>query len=398
VFSQRLPARLEPNAISAAVGRAREAGRPLLDLTVTNPTIVDLPFAAGVLAPLAGEAATTYRPEPFGWGPARDAVARDFARRRLDVPSGRVVLASSTSEAYSLLFKLLCDPADEVLVPQPSYPLFEHLSALDGVRAVPYPLEYHGLWSPNRDAVRRAWSPRTRAVLVVAPNNPTGSMHRADDLAWIAGECAARGASLVSDEVFADYPIDPAPGAASSILEGRPPGSTAVEVPGFLAFVLGGLSKSAALPQIKVGWIAVAGDSSLVDAALARLELICDMYLSVSTPAQVALPALLAAGALRRAVVAERLARNHRAMQEVVARFPACTALRVEGGWSAVVRVPAHRREESLVEMLVERDAVLVHPGYFFDFRHEAFVVVSLLPPEPVFREAIERVCRRASA
>jgi alanine-synthesizing transaminase len=390
VFSHRVPADLRQNALAAAVARARGASRPILDLTSTNPTTVGLPYPADLLSPLADARSCRYQPAPLGLPDARAAVARDFARRGLHVDASRIVLTSSTSEAYSVLFKLLCDPADDVLVPEPSYPLFTHLTRLDAVRAVPYRLEYHGVWSIDRESLASAWSERTRAVLVVSPNNPTGSMLRADDLRWLLGECASRGAAIVSDEVFADYAIDPAADAVTSVLGEGPRGT------GVLRFALGGLSKSAGLPQVKVGWMALDGPPAQVGDALARLELICDTYLSVSTPAQAALPALIDAGASIREAIAARVAANHELVRATVARFPACTALRIEGGWAAVVRVPARVSEDALVQALVEHDGVLVHPGYFFDFPHEAFVVVSLLTPTNVLAAGLELVLKRA--
>jgi hypothetical protein len=422
VFSHRVPADLRQNALAAAVARARGASRPILDLTSTNPTTVGLTYPADLLSPLADARSCRYEPAPLGLPDARAAVARDFARRGLHVDASRIVLTSSTSEAYSALFKLLCDPGDDVLVPEPSYPLFTHLTRLDAVRAVPYRLEYHGVWSIDRESLASAWSERTRAVLVVSPNNPTGSMLRADDLRWLDTECASRDAALVSDEVFADYPLDPAEDAVASVLvtgrgtgaEGQRDGEPEAQesagaedataqpwlrTPGApLRFSLGGLSKSAGLPQVKVGWIALEGPHARVNDALARLELICDTYLSVSTPAQVALPALLDAGGLIREAIAARVAANHEVVRTTVDRFPACNALRIEGGWSAVIRVPASVGEEALVQGLIERDGVLVHPGYFFDFPHEAFIVVSLLTPTSVLARGLELALRRAEA
>jgi len=396
VFSHRVPADLRPTALAAIVAHARSAGRPLLDLTVTNPSRVGLTIAPEALEALASPAACRYEPEPFGQEGARQAVASDYRRRGVDVPPERVVLTASTSEAYSLLFKLLCDAGEEVLVPQPSYPLFEHLTALDAVRAVPYRLEHHGLWSVDRGSVERAWTPRTRALLVVSPNNPTGSMLRRDDWAWLRQRCAASGVAIVADEVFADYPVAPGDDAVASVAgEGDAAGTGGGR--DVLRFALGGLSKSAGLPQLKVGWMAVGGPGEDVAEALRRLELICDTYLSVGTPAQVALPHLVCAGATTRAAIAARVRANDALVREIAARHPACSALRTEGGWSAVVRVPATLGEEALVSTLVQEDGVLVHPGYFFDFAHEAFLVVSLLTPPADLAAGLDRALARAS-
>lgn len=380
-FSSRLPDVLAPNALSRAIAELRSANVPLLDLTETNPTRVGLPISADALVPLADARAQVYQPSPRGLDVARAAVAADYARRGLDVPSDRVVLVASTSEAYAILFKLLCDPGDEVLVPQPSYPLFELLTRLDGVVARPYRLDYHGRWSIDRDSLERALSPRTRAVLVVSPNNPTGSwLHRADR-DWLVDRAAARGFACIADEVFADFP-----------LMARPDHCSMVGVSGALTFALGGLSKSVGLPQVKLGWIAVSGPESEVQAALDRLDLINDTYLSASTPVQVAAASLLAQGAATRRAIAARVAGNLDVLRATAHAHPSLTLREPEGGWSAVIEVPAIAPEETLVLDLVQRLHVVVHPGYFFDFEREAFLVVSLLPEPEVFAQALDRL------
>jgi hypothetical protein len=396
VFSHRVPSDLRPTAFAAAVARARAGARPLVDLTATNPTAVGLVGPADVLAPLADAAGCRYDPDPFGRLEAREAVAGDYRRRGLLVPRERILLTARTSEAYSFLFKLLCDPGDEVLVPQPSYPLFEHLTALDGVRAVPYQLEHHGVWSIDRGSVDRAWSPRTRVLLVVSPNNPTGSMLRRGDWAWLCDGCAARGVAVIGDEVFADYPVEPAGDAVRGVV-GEPDAEGGGAAAAVLRFALGGLSKSAGLPQIKVGWCAVDGPDDRVAEAVRRLELIADTYLSVSTPAQVALPALIEAGTAIREAIADRVRAAHAAVSATAARHPACSVLRTEGGWSAVIRVPATLGEDALVTALVEEEGILVHPGYFFDFAHEAFLVVSLLTRPADLAAGLDRALARAS-
>jgi aspartate/methionine/tyrosine aminotransferase len=380
-----VPADLQPNRRARAVARAREARRVLIDLTMTNPTAAGIEYPAALLEPLADERGCRYEPRPFGSMAAREAVAADYARRGLDVPSGRVVLTASTSEAYSLLFKLLCEPSgDEVLVPVPSYPLFDHLTRLDGIRAVPYRLAYHGRWLVEFDSIDAGWSARTRAVLAVSPNNPTGSTLTASELSAFAQRCSSGNAALVLDEVFAEYPLG----------EEWPP----ERIAGCLSFRLGGLSKSAGLPQVKLGWIAVDGPETLVGSALDRLELICDTYLSVSTPVQVAAPRLIAAGAVVRDAIRARIRGNYARLREMAAGHPAIEVLHADGGWSAVIRVPSTRGEEDLVLELLELDGVMVHPGFFFDFPHEAYLVVSLLPEPAAFRDGIRRVLERADA
>jgi aspartate/methionine/tyrosine aminotransferase len=384
--SSRLPASLEPNALARAVDARRRRGGTIADLTDTNPTRAGFTYPPELLAPLADARALEYDPQPLGLWPARAAVAADFRRRGTVISADRVALTSSTSEAYALLFKLLCDAGDSVLVPRPSYPLFDHLTQLEGVTAVPYALEYHGSWRIDVDSVRRAAHDRVRAILVVSPNNPTGSFLHRDDLAALSEIAAARGWPVIGDEVFADYPLDPSPQATSVLA-----------VAGVLSFSLGGLSKSAGLPQLKLGWIGFGGPAAEVDEALASFEIIADTYLSVSTPVQAAAADLIEQGAGIRAQIAARVRRNLDALRSAAASFPAIDILRVEGGWCAVLQVPATRGEEALVLELLERDDVLVHPGYFFDFAREAFLVVSLLAEPALFDSAIARVLSRSS-
>jgi aspartate/methionine/tyrosine aminotransferase len=387
MFSTRVPADLAPNRLARALAAARVSGTPIIDLTETNPTRVGFDYPDSLPAALAVPGALRYEPEPFGLAAAREAVSAEYAAGHLPVDPGCIVLTASTSEAYSFLFKLLCEPGDEVLVPVPSYPLFDHLCRLDGVGVRTYPLEYHGTWSPDVAAMAAAVTPRTRAVLVVSPNNPTGSLVGRDDLRAIAGVCRARDLALVGDEVFADYLIDPRPDRASVLQQQEA-----------LTFALGGLSKSAGLPQMKLGWIAATGPPPLLAAALARLEIVADAYLSVSTPVQHATGSFLAAGRRVRRSIVDRVRTNLQALVEAAGAVPSCSVLRVEGGWSAVVRVPSMRSEEQLVLELLEHERVLVHPGYFFDFPREAYLVVSLIPAPAAFREGAARIFRRVES
>ena len=382
-FSNRLPRELAANRLAGAVESLRRSGRFFIDLTASNPTRAAIDYPADLVAPLADERALRYEPAPFGSIEARRAVAADYRRHHLDVPPARIVLTASTSDAYALLFKLLCDAGDEVLVPRPSYPLFDYLTRLDLVVPKPYSLDYHGGWSVDFDSLESAITARTRAVLVVSPNNPTGSLISREELARLASLCVARRIAIISDEVFADYELEP--GAVARA--GR-----AIATSDALSFSLGGLSKSVGLPQLKLGWIAIAGPPAVVDEVLPRLELICDTYLSVSTPVQVAAEELIRRGASVRTQIAERVRANYRQLEHEVAGTPSCTLLRAEAGWYAVLQVPSYEPEEELVLGLLHRDAVLVHPGYFFDFARESFLVVSLLAPEPEFREGTARV------
>jgi hypothetical protein len=378
MFSSRFP-RLQPNALDAVLTRARASGARLLDLTETNPTVVGIDYPAGLLSALADPAVARYAPDPRGSRAAREAVAATWAGA--GPGADQIVLTAGTSEAYGLLFRLLCDPGDEVLVPAPSYPLFELLTRFEAVTPVTYALDRAGRWCLDRRSLERALSPASRAVLVVSPNNPTGSMIDRDDLAWLGALCRERQAAIIADEVFAGYPIAPSADAVSCT-----GASTA------LTFTLGGLSKSAGLPQIKLAWIAVSGPDDLVAGALERLDLLSDTYLSVSTAAEVAAPSLIERGAVVRERIRERVLRNLASLERQAAAFPAVTVFRPEGGWSVVIRVPAVESEDALVARLVADEGVVVHPGYFFDFAEEAFLVISLLPDPAVFDEAVSRL------
>jgi hypothetical protein len=385
MFSCRVPSERQPNRLSAAVRRARSSRR-LLDLTVSNPTQVGIHYPETLLAPLASVESLSYAPSPFGLDDARRAVAATYSRRKLTVEPRQIVLTASTSEAYSLLFKLLCDPARaDVLTPVPSYPLFDHLASLDGVSQRRYPLEYHGGWSVDFDELDRVWTDCTRAVLAVTPNNPTGSCLSDADAAGLVARCGARKVALILDEVFVDYP-----------LRGAIPEPSPLVSSDCLLFRLGGLSKSAGLPQLKLGWMTVEGPVALVDESLDRLELICDTYLSVGTPVQVAARALLEASVPVRDQIRHRVRRNLDQLREAMAASAgAATMLEPEGGWSAVLRVPSRDGEEALVLELLERDDVVVHPGFFFDFPREAYLVISLLPDPSTFATGVQRILER---
>ena len=387
MFSARVPP-LRSNRVARALSRLQATGQPLDDLTISNPTRVGLAYPDRLLDPLAAPAALRYDPAPFGVPAARAAVAAHLAGRGVDVAADRVIVTASTSEAYSLLFKLLCDPGDLVLVPQPSYPLFEHLTRLDGVVASPYALEYHGRWELNLDSLHRAVEPRARAILLVNPNTPTGSFVRRAELDAVRETAARHELAIISDEVFDVYPLAERETGQSGALVGETDA---------LTFTLGGLSKSAALPQLKLGWILVGGPETLVRRALGRLELVCDSYLSVATPVQLALGTLFERTAPLADQIRRRVRSNYASLCSLVRRFPTCGVLHAEAGWYAVVQVPATRSEEALVIDLIERDRVLAHPGYFFDFPREAFLVVSLLGQPDPFADAVTRVLTRAS-
>ena len=385
MFSHRVPSDLAPNRLSEQLARLRVEKRPIIDLTESNPTRAGLTYPSTLLAPLGEPASLVYAPEPFGLLAAREAIAADYARRGIRTSPDRIALTASTSEAYSLLFKVLCDPGDEVLVPRPSYPLFEHLTRLDAVVARPYDLEYGGSWSIDIASVERALSDRTRALLVVHPNNPTGSFVKRDELAALGTLCAARGVALVADEVFADYELTPGARAEAGIILEHPPA---------LTFSLGGLSKTIGLPQAKLGWIGLAGPDALVTQTVGRLEIVCDAYLSVSTPVQGACGRLLDAGTTIRQQIQRRVAGNYETLLSATTSPCACRTLLAEGGWYAVLHVPTLGTEEDLVLDLLSSDHVLVHPGYFFDFPGESYLVLSLLVEEAAFSRGVDSILR----
>ncbi len=375
MFSRRTAWNIAPNRISDAVAKYRSMGRRLLDLTETNPTRVGLQYPGDAIrAAVADAGLLRYDPTPFGHQTARAAVARYHG-----VSPEQVVLTASTSEAYAYVFKLLADAGDRVLVPAPSYPLFDYLAGLEQIEPVPYMCRLEdGHWFIDFDALDAAWDGRTRAVLVVSPNNPTGAMLRNDEAELLLGLCRSRGAALICDEVFADPDVPAGPGRIAS-LAGRDEA---------LVFVLNGLSKTCLLPQLKAAWIVVSGPETLRAAALARLEVIADTYLSINTPVQLALPQLLVLRETIRQPLRERLGTNRNVLETALAGT-AATPLRADGGWSAVLRVPREPGEEDRVLRLLE-SGVLVHPGFFFDFPSEAFLVVSLLPEPATFNEGME--------
>jgi aspartate/methionine/tyrosine aminotransferase len=380
VFSDRLNWSQQPNRLSALLEKKRQAGTTVLDLTESNPTRVGLDYPqAEILAALADANALRYHPAPRGIDSARDAVAAYYRDRGTPISVGDVLLTASTSEAYAYLFKLLTNPGDEILAPRPSYPLFEFLAALESVQIRQYPLRYDGVWHVDFAALERAITPRTRAIVVVNPNNPTGSFLKRAELDVLDSLAAERGLAVLSDEVFRDYGFADEADRVSTLAGERRA----------LTFSMSGLSKIAGLPQMKLGWI-VAGGPRRAE-ALDALELIADTYLSVSTPVQVALPRLLRLSGGILDQIRARTALNLARLDESV-HGSAATLLRTEGGWYAVLQVPRTRTEEEWTLKLLEESDVLVQPGFFFDFESEAFLVLSLLPEPAAFAEGIGRL------
>ena len=385
-FSSRTRWNLAPNRLAAAVEARRRRGERILDLTESNPTRCGLaPAGPQVLAALASAESLRYDPHPRGLLGAREAVAALYGGRGVALGADRIVLTASTSEAYAHLFRLLADPGDAVLVPSPCYPLFDFLARINDVVLKPYLLVEEDGFRIDLGTVEEAAAEGARAILVVNPGNPTGAYLKADERHALADLCARRGMALVGDEVFSDFPLVPDAGRAASVAgEARA-----------LTFVLDGISKMLALPQMKLGWIAASGPPEVLEEALGRLEVIADTYLSVNTPVQAALPGLLALRPAVQAAIRARLEANLRALEAILAPPHPVRPLPVEGGWSAVLRVPATRGDETWALDLLEGEGVLVHPGFLFDFPCEGRLVVSLLPEEGVFREGVDRLARR---
>ena len=385
-FSRRTQFELRPNRLSEALARARRGPDELLDLTESNPTRCGLPGPTdAALASLADPGVRSYQPAPFGLPAARAAVVRYYAERGVAVAPERVVLTASTSEAYAYAFKLLADPGDDILAPAPSYPLFEYLARLDGVRLTPHRLRRAAGFELDPGAIERGLTAGARAVIVVSPNNPTGSSATSAELEDLDARAAAHGAAVISDEVFADFPFSgstPAPIAAAVARRA-------------LTLSLSGLSKVCGTPQIKLAWMVLGGPDKLVEAALARLEVIADTYLSVATPAQTAAAALLSdRGEFQRAC-RKRLEGNRKVLAESLAQAPELELLPADGGWSACLRIPAIDGEEAVALRLLEEDRVAVHPGYFYDFPQGAHLVVSLIVPKERFAAGVERMVER---
>ena len=381
--SARLPASFEPNPLSRLLSERRAAGLPVVDLTVSNPTACGFAYPeTEIRAALSAPSVLRYTPDPHGSAGAREAVAAHHGR---GLRATDLLLTASTSEGYALLFKLLGDPGDEVLVPSPSYPLFEWLARLEGLHARTVPSYFHDRWHLDLGALEGAVSARTRAVVVVNPNNPTGHFLSRTEWAGMTELCARRGLALLVDEVFADYALEAPPDALPTALEDAGPPCP--------LFLLSGLSKIAALPQVKLGWIAARGPGAADQ--LEALAFLADQYLSVSASAQAAAPALLALAPGIQAQVRTRLRANLAALDRALADQPHLSRLPVEGGWSALLRRPALDGDDACALRLLRDSGVLVHPGSFFDLPGDGHLVLSLLAPEAVFSEGLARALPR---
>jgi hypothetical protein len=389
-FSSRFKWNLQTNQLSRLLDEKRRQGVKIFDLTASNPTAAGVDYPANeILQAFAQPAALRYEPNPRGLLIARQAVAEYYQQRGEKIDPDHIHLTVSTSEAYMFLFKLLTDGGQNVLVPQPSYPLFEFLAGFEGVDLAPYRLVYHedkGEWQIDFDSLTAAINSQTRAIMLVNPNNPTGSFVKRYELAELNSLCTAHKLALIVDEVFSDYVLD-ADSARMTTLVGNS------EV---LTFVLSGLSKILGLPQMKLGWIVVNGPDDWWQQAQEYLDLLADTYLSVSTPIQHAAPQWLKLQPLLQDQIKKRIKANLEFLQMQFAHHPNYHLLRTEGGWYAILEVFDLASEEELILTLLERDNVLAHPGYFFDFQGEGFLILSLLPPPEIFCEGVSRLLARS--
>ena len=417
MFSERTNWKLSQNRFTQAVEEARAVGARILDLTVSNPTRVGLEYdAKAILGALNSARALDYDPQAKGLAEARKAVAQYYREEHgvCELDAERIVLATSTSEGYSFVFRLLCNAGDELLVPKPSYPLFEFLADLQDVRLAPYPLIYDHGWQMDFPSLEKAVTARTRGVLVVHPNNPTGSYVRASEADLLNAFCRERGLALIADEVFLDYRLEASrdiSGADASSLHAPADRHSPIREPGrddspegfekhasfsanrdVLTFTLSGLSKISALPQMKVAWVVTSGPQTEAAAAMARLEVIADTYLSMNAPIQWAMPALLEQRRGIQPRLRERARRNLVELDRQLAGQKICQRMIVEGGWYVVLRVPVTRSDEELAIELVREKSVVVHPGHFYDFPSDGCLVLSLITPEREFQEGIGRV------
>ena len=383
MFSKRTDWKLTPNRFTEVQRELHAAGRKVLDLTISNPTRAGLRYdVESILNSLSNREAMDYDPQPKGLASAREAVAAYYREQHceFEIDPAALILTTSTSEGYSYVFRLLCNPNDEVLVPKPSYPLFEFLADLQDLTLVPYPLLYDHGWQIDFVSLRAALTLRSRAILVVHPNNPTGSFVKPGEADALAEICAARELAVVADEVFLDYASGPTPAQTFALQNAA------------LTFTLSGLSKISLLPQMKLAWTVVSGSEAVVQTAVDRLEIIADTYLSPSTPVQLALPKFLSLRHALQTQLQQRISANLSVLDSMLRESKSLARLDREGGWYAILRVPVTATDDDLTVALLERSSVLVHPGHFFNFSREGFLVLSLISQQDEFQEGVRRL------
>ena len=381
MFAKRTNWNLAPNRLSEALAVYRAAGKPMLDLTVSNPTECGFEYdGSAILSALGNPAVLSYEPNPRGLESARRAVAGYYAERKDEVSIEDIFLTTSTSEAYSYVFRALCNPGDELLIPSPSYPLFDFLADIQDVNLVRYPLLYDDGWQIDFHALEQAITPRTRGVIVVHPNNPTGHFAKHAEIAKLNSICAAREMAIIADEVFLDFTLEENRPASFAANRGAP------------TFTLSGLSKISGLPQMKAAWLIASGPQQWKSEALARLEVIADTYLSVNAPVQLAIPRFIQQHHAFQKQVMSRVRRNLTELGRQLAMQKVCSRLTVEGGWCVVLRVPATRSDEDLAIELLTAHGVSVHPGHFYEFASDGYLVMSLITPERTWAEGTRRL------
>jgi len=382
-FSARTNWETTETELARALRERKESGQPIRDITASNPTQCGFTYdEAAILSPLAAREALIYDPNPQGMLKAREAVCSYYRSHGATVDPVQIFLTTSTSEAYSYVFRLLCDPGDEVLIAQPSYPLFDFLAALDDVKLVPYALFYDHGWHLDIEAVRSRITPRTRAIALVHPNNPTGHFTKANERTQLEALCAEHNLALIVDEVFLDYPLTE---TGRSFATGPHPAPT---------FVLSGLSKIAGLPQMKAAWISVFGPDTVLKQSLTRLEVIADTFLSMNAPIQHAVPHWLAQRHAIQHQISRRTAANLEALDALLAQQTMVMRLEVEAGWYAILRIPALRLDEETAVHLIREVGVSTHPGYFFGFAGDGWLIVSLLTPGEDFMHGSQAILR----
>ena len=381
MFAKRTNWNLTPNRLSEALAVYHAAGKPLLDLTVSNPTECGFEYdGSAILKALSNPAALSYEPNPKGLEPARRAVAGYYAERKDEVSIEDIFLTTSTSEAYSYIFRTLCNPGDELLIPSPSYPLFDFLADIQDVNLVRYPLLYDHGWQIDFHALEQAITPRTRGVIVVHPNNPTGHFAKRAEIAKLNSICSTREMAIVVDEVFLDFALEENRPASFAANRGAP------------TFTLSGLSKISGLPQMKAAWLIVSGPQQWKSEAVARLEVIADTYLSLNAPVQLAMPSFHEQRHTFQKQVMSRVRRNLAELDRQLATQKVSSRLAVEAGWCTVLRVPATRSDEDLAIELLTSQGLSVHPGHFYEFASDGYLVVSLITPERTFAEGTSRL------
>lgn len=381
MFSRRTDWQLAPNRLTKAIEELRAAGRALIDLTISNPTRAGIKYDANaILDSLRNERSLDYDPQPKGMPVARDAVADYYRVRREQVDPESLVLTSGTSEGYSYVFRLLANPGDEILVPKPSYPLFDFLADLQDVKLVPYPLLYDHGWQIDFHSLEKAIGPATRGIVLVNPNNPTGSYISSGERDRLNDICVKHRLALIVDEVFLDYALDNSPHPSFATNTGA------------LTFTLSGLSKISALPQMKLAWIAVNGPADLAHDAMQRLEVIADTYLSIGAPVQLAARTMLEQRKAVQSQIVSRVRENLAELDRQLASHKTCCRLEVDGGWYAILRVPVTQSDEGLAIALLREKGVLIHPGHFYDFPQDGFLVLSLITRIEIFHHGLRAV------